>query len=90
MLARRSEVRHGQRKDEDQLDEVALWSSTHDAPTFIMNLFATSTGNNRVFVCGQSRTGTPFSAQTRGGIAALGGPSSLRSIQSGIPEPVYV
>jgi hypothetical protein len=44
---------------------MALWSSTHEAPTFIMNSFATSTGNNRVFVCGQSRTGTPFSAQTR-------------------------
>jgi hypothetical protein len=42
-----------------------LWSSTQEAPTLIMNSSPRSTGNNRVFLCGPSRTGTPFSAQSR-------------------------
>jgi hypothetical protein len=62
MLARRgSSAKQSQR--DDQSDDMALWSSTHEVPTFIMNSFPIFAGNNRVRVCGQSRTGTPFSAQ---------------------------
>jgi hypothetical protein len=49
----------------DQLDDRALWSLTHDALTVLMNSFLISAGNNRVWVCWHSRTGTPRSAQTR-------------------------
>ena len=34
-------AQHGQRDDQDRLDDMALWSSTHEAPTFIMNSFTT-------------------------------------------------
>jgi hypothetical protein len=66
MLARRgSNARHRQRDDQNQSDDMGLWFSTREAPTFIMNSFATSSGNKRVPVCGQSSTGTPFLAQTQ-------------------------
>ena len=53
-------AQHGQRDDQDRLDDMALWSSTHEAPTSIMNSVARFIGNNRVPVCGQSSTGPPL------------------------------